>query len=243
MRVAGPLAGLAALLTLVVVAASAAIRLGADELGSTLAIARGVHRTAASLAALLVLALFWRVLRFAALRQATSTALVLMLALAAVGWATGTRPPPAAALFNPLGGVALAALLAWIAGRAGGGTVRPAADRSLAHAGLMLASLQLAFGALLAWGGLGAALILLIAHAVLGFATAATGAALGARLCGTGDARRGSLLFFCAALVPLAGVLSVLPTAAVVVRIGHATAAALLLAAIALAHGRVTRSA
>lgn len=243
MRVAGTLAGLAALLTLVVVAASAAIRLGAEELGSAMAVARGVHRAAASLAALLVLATFWRALRFGELRRAAAVAFALMVALAAVGWATGTRPPPAAALFNQLGGVALAALLAWLAGRAGSGGVRPAADRSLALAGLMFASLQVAFGAVLVWLGPPAALVLLIAHAVLGLAAAAIGAALGARLSGSGDRRRGALLVLCAALAPLAGTLTALSAAAVAVQVGHASAAALLLAALGYAHGRMTRSA
>ena len=238
MRVARSLAGLAAVLTLIVVAASAAIRLGASELGGAMVIARGVHRAAASIAALLVVALFWRAWRFAHLRRAAAAALVLMLALSAVGWVTGTQPPPAAALFNQLGGVALAALLAWLAGRAGSGDGPAAPDRPLALAALLFASLQVAFGAALVLLGPPLTPVILIAHAVTGLAAATIGAALGARL---GD--RGAALLACAALAPLAGMLAVLPAPAVVIQVGHAAAAALFAAAIALALGRMTRSA
>jgi len=242
-RVAGTLAGLGAVLTLVVVAASAVIRLGASELGSAMVITRGVHRTAASIAALLVLALFWRALRLRELRRAASIALVLMLALSVVGWATGTQPPPAAALFNQLGGVALAALLAWLAGRAASGASVAAPDPALVLAALLFASLQVVFGAALVMLGSPVAPVLLVAHAVSGLAAAATGAALGVRLYGSGDPRHGAFLVLCAAFTPLAGSLAVLPAPVIVVQVGHATAAALLLAAVALAHGRMTRSA
>ena len=243
MRVAGNLAGLAAILTLVVVAASAAIRLGASELGGAMAIARGVHRAAASLAALLVLASFWRALRIDRLRRPASAAFVLMLALSAVGWATGIQPPPAAALFNQLGGIALAALLAWIAGRAARGNDDPPADRALANVALVLAALQTVFGAALVLLGDAVAPVLLMAHAVSGLAAAAIGAALGARLAGSGAARGAAWLLVCAALTPLAGIFSVLPAPAFVIQVGHAAAAALLISALAHAHGRMSGSA
>lgn len=243
MRVAGTVAGLAAILTLVVVAASAVIRLGANELGGALVIARGVHRAAASIAALLVLVLFWRALRFGELRRAASIALVLMLALSAVGWATGTNPPPAAALFNQLGGVALAAVLAWLAGRAGQSASDAAPDPALALAALLFASLQVVFGAALVMLGAPLAPVLLVAHAVSGLAAAATGAALGARLCGSGHTWRGAALVLCAALTPLAGILAVLPAPAIMVQVGHAAAAALLVSVVAHVDGRMTRSA
>lgn len=236
MRIAGYLASLAALLTLVVVAASAVIRLGASELGDAMAIARGVHRAAASLAALLVLALFWRALRIAELRRAAAIAVVLMLALSAVGWATGTQPPPAAALFNQLGGIALAALLAWLAGRTAGS--EGIEERPLARAALLFASLQVVFGAALVQLGPQLPIALLVAHAVSGLAAAAVGAALGLRL-----PARGAALLAAAALAPLAGTLSALPAPAIVNQVVHAAAAALLLAAIARAHGCMVRSA
>ena len=243
MRAARNLAALAAILTLVVVAASAVIRLGASELGDSMAIVRGVHRVAASIAAVLVLALFWRARQFSELRRAASIALVLMLALSVVGWVTGTQPPPAAALFNQLGGVTLAGLLAWLAGHAAESPSNAAPDPALALAALLLASLQVVFGAALVMLGAPVAPVLLVAHAVSGLVAAATGAALGVRLCGSSDARHGALLLLCAAFTPAAGSLAVLPAPAMVVQVGHAAAAALLVAAVALAHGRMTRSA
>ncbi|TAN51760.1 MAG: hypothetical protein EPN19_11875 [Betaproteobacteria bacterium] len=236
MRLAGNLAGLAAILTLVVVAASAAIRLGANELGGAMVIARGVHRAAASLAALLVLGSFWRALRIDALRRPASAAFVLMLALSVVGWATGIQPPPAAALFNQLGGIALAALLAWIAGRAVRRNGGPPADRALAHVALVFAALQIVFGAALVLPGNALAPVLLMAHAVSGLAAAAIGAALGA-------ARGAVRLLVCAALTLLAGILSVLAAPALLIQVGHAAAAALLICALAHAHASMSASA
>lgn len=243
MRAAGRFASLAAILTLIVVAASAAIRLGADELGDAMVVARGVHRAAASIAALLVLALAWRAFRFSELRQVAFVALVLMFALSAVGWATGTRPPPAAALFNQLGGVALAALLAWLAGHATSPAERAVPEPRLALVALLLVTLQVGFGAAMGLLDLPQVLVVRVGHAVLGLAAAALAVALGARLCHFGDARRGTLLVLCAALAPLAGSLAVLPAPAIVVQVLHATAAALLVTAVAHAHGRLTRSA
>jgi hypothetical protein len=242
-RIAGRLAGLGALLTLAVVAASAAIRLGVDELGATIAMVRGVHRAAASLAALLVVILFWRALRLHALRRAASVAFVLMLALSAVGWATGTEPPPAAALFNQLGGVALAGLLAWIAGRSGVGGRASHAARALARLALALAMLQVVFGAGLVLLGSAVGLVLLIAHAVCGLAAAAIVAALGVHFVQTGATARGSLLLSCAALAPLAGTLSAMPASVLTIQVAHAAAAALLVSVAAHAQGQSARSA
>lgn len=242
MRAVGRFAGVAALLTLVVVAASATIRLGADSLGGGLVAARGVHRAAASTAALLVVIVFWRALRLSALRRAASVALVLMLSLSTVGWVTGTQPPPAAALFNQLGGVTLAGLLAWLAGRAASDGRFSHSDRPLALAALLFASLQIAFGGTLVLLGL-PGVVLFIAHAVLGLAAAAASAALGTRVAIAADAKRGAAILLCAALVPVAGILSVLPAPGLAILVGHAAAAALLLAIVAHAHGYVTRSA
>ena len=240
MRAAGRLAVLAVVLTLAVVAASATIRLGAATLGDAMTIVRGVHRAAASLAAFVVVLLFWRTRRSSELRRAASFAFLLMLALSAVGWATGTRPPPAAALFNQVGGIALAALLAWIAGRASG---NGAAERGLATAAVLLAALQILFGATLAMLGSVLAPVLWMAHAVLGLAAAAVGISVGARSAALGAATRGAILIAAAALVPLAGVLAVLPAPVLAVQVVHASAAALLLAALAHALGCSTRSA
>ena len=102
-------------LMLVVVGASAYIRASG---GIDVQFARGVHRATASSVALLVSALMALAWGQPGLRAAASVAFVLMLALSAVGWITGTTPPQAAAFFNQSGGLALTALLAWIYGRA-----------------------------------------------------------------------------------------------------------------------------
>jgi hypothetical protein len=216
------LAGASALLMLAVVAASADIRAGG---GVDVQMARGVHRATASTVALLVFALAVLARKPPGLRAAASAAFVLMLALSAVGWAGGTDPGPAAAVFNQAGGLALTALLAGILGRAS-----PPAGASphagLARAALLLAALQAAAGGALSVLLAQPPLVLLIAHAVAGIAVAAAVAALGARYAA------------CALPAPLAGLASVLLPAAAA-QAGHALAAALLLAAAAYAHGRV----
>jgi hypothetical protein len=207
------------LLMLVVVAASAYIR---TRGGIDIGFARGMHRLTASTVALLVCALLALAWRRRELRAAANAAFLLMLALSAVGWIAGTAPPPAAALFNQAGGLALTALLAWIHGRA---APPPAAapDRRLALAALVLAGLQGGFGGTLAVFAPQASVGLLIAHAVAGIAAAAAVAALGWRYAG------------CAGLAPLLGVASlVLPVAAA--QASHAMAGALLLACAAFAH-------
>ena len=214
------LAGAATLLMLAVVAASAYIR--ASD-GLEVQFARGAHRATASSVALLVFALLALAWGQPRLRVAASMAFVLMLALSAVGWITGTTPPAAAALFNQTGGLALTALLAWLFGRA---AMPPAAapDRRLASAALGLAGLQAAIGGALAIYAPQASVGILILHAAAGLAAAAAVAALGWRYAA------------CAVLPPLLGVVSiVLPAFAA--QAGHALAAALLLACAAHARG------
>jgi len=215
------LTGASILLMLVVVTASAYIRTSG---GIDVQVARGVHRTAASSVALLAFALAAMAWKVSQLRAAAIGALALMLALSAVGWITGTAPPPAAAFFNQFGGFLLTALLAWIYGHAS--AQFPASpDRKHALAALVFAVLQAAFGGALAIYAPQASVGLLVAHAVSGVATAATVAALGWRYAA------------CAALAPGIGVLSVvLPVAAV--RTGHALAGVLVLAAAAYAQAR-----
>jgi len=212
-----------ALLMLAVVAASAYIRASG---GIDVQIARGVHRATASSVALLVFALMALAWGRPRLRAAANVAFVLMLALSAVGWITGTTPPPAAAFFNQTGGLALTALLAWIYGRAAAQTTM-APDRKPALAALGLASLQAAFGGTLAIFAPQASVAVLIAHAAAGLAAAAAVAALGWRYAA------------CAALAPALGVLSVVLQASAA-QAGHALAGALLLAAAAHAHARAT---
>lgn len=237
------LSGLGALLVLTVVAASAVIRLGGAELGDGVAVARGVHRAAASLAALLVLGLFFSALRKKTLRGTAFLAFALTLALSVVGWITGTNPPAAAALFNQLGGIALAALLAWLSGRAIPANAGIRTERPLALAALLFAALQAAFGGTLATLAPDAPVPLLLGHAVSGLAAAATVAALGLRFAAAGLARTGLALAACAVLAPAAGALSVLPAGIFALQAGHALAAALLLAAAAHAQARTVASA
>lgn len=220
------LAGASALLMLAVVAASAYIRARG---GVDVQIARGAHRAAASSVALLVFALMALARGHPRLRVAAGMAFVLMLALSAVGWITGTAPPPAAAIFNQSGGLVLTALLAWLYGRAA--ARNPAAtDRKLALTALVLAGLQAAFGSMLAFYATQASVGLFIAHAACGVAAALAVAALGWRYAA------------CAALAPVLGIVSAaLPAAAS--QAGHALAGALLLAAAAHAHTRTAASA
>ncbi len=220
------LAGASILLMLAVVAASAYIRASG---GVDVQIARGVHRAAASSVALLVFALMAIAWRQSRLRAAAIVALVLMLGLAAVGWITGSTPPPAAAFFNQSGGFLLTALLAWIYGRVS--AQFPASpDRKLAHAALVLTIVQAAFGGALAIYAPQASAGLLITHAVSGVATAATVAAFGWRYAA------------CAALAPGIGVLSVvIPVAAV--QTGHALAGTLVVAVAAYAQARAVKPA
>jgi len=217
------LTGASALLMLAVVAASAYIR--ASD-GVDVQVARGVHRATASSVALLVFALMALAWGQPRLRIAASAAFVLMLALSAVGWITGTTPPQAAALFNQSGGLALTALLAWIYGRAAV-QLSVAPDRRLAGAALGLASLQAAFGGTLAIFAPQASVEVLILHAAAGLGAAAVVAALGLRYAA------------CAALAPALGAISaVLP--AIAAQAGHALAGALLLAFAAYAHARAS---
>lgn len=219
-------AGASILLMLTVVAASAYIR---ASRGIDVQVARGVHRAAASSVAVLVFALMAIAWRWPRSRTAAIVAVVLMLGLAAVGWMTGTAPPPAAAFFNQFGGFLLTALLAWIYGRAS--AQFPASpDRKLALAALVLAILQAAFGGTLAIYAPQASVGLLVAHAVSGVATAATVAALGWRYAA------------CAALAPGIGVLSVvLPVATM--QTGHALAGVLVLTVAAHAQARAAKPA
>lgn len=226
MRKLGALSGLAALLVLAVVAASATIR--NEELAAAETLARGAHRAAASLAALAVFAIAWLGWRQTGMRGAVFGALALTLGLSAVGVATGTRPPLGAALANQLGGIALAALLAWIAGRATAGVGASRALRPLACAALAVAAVQSLGGALVITLWKAAPAAVFIAHAAAGLAAALLLAALGPRY---------ALL---AALAPAFGLAAVLSSAPGVVQVLHALAAASLLAAAAYAHGRAS---
>jgi hypothetical protein len=100
------LAGAGLGLVLVVVLASAGIRLGAEAFPhEAIQVLRGVHRTAASLEALVVLLLLWTAWR----SRLVLAIAALTLLLSVVGVLAGRNPPAGAALVNVLGGLALVA--------------------------------------------------------------------------------------------------------------------------------------
>lgn len=169
-RAFSTLALIAAALTLVVVIASAYMRhaqsglacndwpacyarTGVSETTPGIALARGVHRaaaTAVSLAVIVLVALSWRSLRSRPARLAV-TGMTIVVALATLGVATPGARLPAIAWGNLLGGLALLAVLA--AAHTAAGPAPPADPRSprmLAIATLVLAFLQAALGGLIA---------------------------------------------------------------------------------------------
>jgi heme A synthase len=212
----------------VVLLASVAIRLASEELGGALAAVRGVHRAAASLEVVAALALVWII------RRKALAAAALTVFLSVLGIAAGREPPPLAALGNLLGGLALAAVFAWLLGRARERTARPASR--IAHGAAALLVLQCALGA---WVSIFAREDLswpLVAHAELGLLLAAASVWLALRLA------RGAwryALTGVALTVPMAG-LSVLSGWPLAASLSHAAAVALLVAAAAYAHARLT---
>lgn len=214
-------------LVLVVVFASAVIRLAGDEIGSALVLVRGLHRVAASAAALTILAAGWYAWREGR-RAMAAIGVALMLALSVLGAATGTKPPPLAAAGNLFGGLLLAALLAWQLGRE-----RRRGGEPLLHLLAALVALQVLAGA---WNTIFEAetwTLVLVGHATLGLAISAT---LGWRALGARD----WALMALAAAAPLAGFASALLGAPALAALAHAVAAALLVIAVAWAHGRLT---
>lgn len=219
-------AGLA--LVFVVVFASALIRLAGDDLGAALALVRGVHRIAASAAAIAILVAGWYGWRTGE-RATSALAVALMLALSALGALTGTAPPPLAAAGNLLGGLMLASVLAWWLGR---GVRRGGVP--LAHAALALAAAQALLGAWCTIFEQGETwTFALLGHAALGLAAAALLSLVALR------ARAWPLLAL-AASAPLAGLTSGLLNAPAAAALAHAAAAALFVTGAAWAHARLT---
>ena len=233
-----PLAALTAAslaLTLVVVLTSAAIRLGtvppAQLAESAVLVVRGAQRVAASLAALLVLLLAWRARR-SSISQGAYGAAGIVLALSLLGVLAGTSPPPLAALGNLLGGLTLAAVLAWLLGREEGRPARPARTRGIAVAILFLA-VQCVVGARLAIFAQELWSWPLLLHALLGTALASGAAWLALR---TENAARRFALLGLALAVPAAGAASALFELPLAATLAHAGASALLVSALAYAH-------
>ena len=145
MRASKVLAALALAATLGVVAASAFIRLSGQP-GPALDSARTIHRLSASLVAIFVLVLAGVALAHRRSVFGALGALALVVFLAVLGAAAGRAPPPAAALANLLGGLALAALLAWLLGRARAPLAASLRTRAMARIGLAAAVLLCAIG-------------------------------------------------------------------------------------------------
>jgi len=233
-------------LMFIVVAASAAIRFSiAADPSAALPVARGVHRASATLTAVAVLVLTVLALRRPALRAKfalpTAAALVLTLALSALGVATGTTPPPLAQFANLFGGLALLALLAWLAGRVRGNAGAPLPDARrvtrLARIAIVLGIMQATLGAALAtlWEASNA--IALSAHGFTGLGAAALAFALGVRLVGAG-VPVGFGLIATGILAPLAGTVAALIDLAPMAALVHPLFGAATLALIAQVDGR-----
>lgn len=211
-------------LVLLVIVVSVAIRLEAGPLTAL----RGVHRAAASLEVLAMLALAWLAWRRALL------VIALTVFLSLLGIFAGQKPPPAAALGNLLGGLALAAAFAWVLGRAHGRT--PQARQWFGHAAAALFALQCALGAWLSIFAEELWSLALLAHALIGLTLAAGAAWLALRLA---RARQRFALLGAALAAPAAGAASALFGQPLAASLAHAAAGALLVAAAAYAHARL----
>jgi hypothetical protein len=209
-------------LVLVVVIASAVIRLGGEDLGGLLPLVRGVHRVSASAAALAILAAGWLAWREG--RRALALAVVvLMIGLSALGAATGTSPPPLAQAGNLLGGLALAALLAWLL----------VAEEAISGKRLLFIGLICVQAVVGVWLSIFAAELWslpLVVHATLGLA-------LIGGIIWLASFRK-ILLVLLALAVPTTGIAAALLGQPLVASLAHAAAAAFLIAAVASAHGR-----
>lgn len=215
-------------LVFAVVLAAAAIRLGFPGL-------RVVHRAAASLEVIAVLWLVWMAWRARADRpgvfRAALAAIGLTAFLSVVGIAAGQNPPPAGAAANLLGGLALAAVLAWLLGRSASQKSGSEPYLILPIAALM--AIQLILGARLAIVERYAAA--LPVHGLLAVALAGFLGWVGlARVRGA----TGKALFALALAAPVAGFTSLHYEWSALAALVHALAAVLLLAATAYALGR-----
>jgi len=223
-------------LVLAVVFLSAAIRLGqaaAPPVGEgMLLMLRALHRAAASLEVLAAAWLAWFAWRVRAERPAlargVALAAAITVALSVLGIVAGRTPPPAAAAGNLLGGLALAAVFAWILG-----TLRQPAGRAADYvvgSGAVLLAVQCLLGARLVIFPAGAASPALPAHAILGILLAC-GTAWLAR--GSGSARQRVAGIALALVVPLAGFTALQFDHSALAAFVHAGVAALLVVAAA----------
>lgn len=215
------LAGASLALVLVVIAATAAIRLSSQDLGSYLPVVRGIHRFSASLATLLILGAAWLAWRGGRKPLALFIVAVTVF-LSVLGAATGIAPPSWAQAGNLLGGLLLAALLAWLLGE------KEPPDGWL----WATVALQACLGA---WIAIFADTLwtpVLLVHALLGAALAAGAAWIAVK--------KGALVVVLLAIaVPASGAASALfglPLGAMLV---HSASVALLICSAAYAHARL----
>lgn len=234
-------------LVLVVVVASAALRLNGaafapvsmlDEAGVRLV--RALHRTAASLEVLAALWLAWSAWRRRRPWLGAGIVLALTVFLALLGIVAGRSPAPAQALGNLLGGLALVAAFAWLSAEKGVRTLFSPGDASARLKRVLtpflgaLLAVQIVIGARLAIFGR-AGLPTLPLHALLGLGVAALLAWLAlARIRG----RAGMLLFVLALAAPVAGFSALHYEYSALAALVHAASAACLAAAGAFALGR-----
>ena len=209
-------------LVLIVVVASAAIRLSGQDLGSYLPLVRGTHRASASLATLLILAACWLAWR-SGRRLLAVLILTLTLGLSVLGAATGIAPPPWAQAGNLIGGLLLAALLAALLG-SGKGSFRPY---------LLFGLLQILLGAWIAIFAKDLFTPVLLTHALLGLGLAAAAAWVFLRLRKPVQRLAAVLLAFAVPVSGAASALFALPFAAM---LAHSTSVALLICAAAYLH-------
>ncbi|MBI1943652.1 MAG: hypothetical protein HYS35_08285 [Betaproteobacteria bacterium] len=226
---------------IVVLYASAAIRLGQTAAppldAGTLSALRAAHRAAASLEVIVALWLGW--LAWRARREQPLLArgawlvLALTAALSALGVAAGRTPPPAAALGNLLGGLALAAAFAWVLGR-----LRNRASPAgvgVARLGAPLLAAQCLLGAALSILPGASASAALPAHGMLGIVLASAAIWLALR---SAPAVRRATGFALALLVPVAGFTALHFERSSAAAFAHAAAAALVVIAASYARFR-----
>jgi hypothetical protein len=217
-------------LLLVVVVAAAGIRLEIRP-----GVLRLIHRAAASLEVIVVLWLGWMAWRARATRpvvwRGSLVAIGLTAFLSILGIAAGQNPPPAAAAANLLGGLALAAVFAWLLGRINGGS--RATGLALGSLVGALLAIQLLLGARLAI--VERFVAALPVHGLLAVVLAGLLAWLGlARVRGVA----GKALLALALAAPVAGFTALHYEWSAGAALAHAAAAALLLASTAYALGR-----
>ena len=237
-------AGLA--FVLVVVLASAAIRLNATGIepmlaASGLGAVRAVHRVSASLEVLAALWLAWRAWRGRLSWPAVAIVLGLTVFLSLLGIVAGKTPTPVQSLGNLLGGLALAAAFAWVLGKKGSGTFllqrRVAGKRFLTPFFLplfLVMALQSVIGGRLSIFSR-VELPALPLHALLGLAIAGICGWLALARIGGG---LGSWLFVLALAAPVAGFTALEHPYSTVPALVHAASVAFFTATVAFALSR-----